>query len=255
MRVGPGASMPQTRRVAPVPYDRAGIVRRLSRRAKRFGPCALAGLAALVTACDSSTDPEDETAMSFFVTSVGPGNGANLGGVAGADAHCRRLAAAVGAGDRTWRAYLSTSAAGAQAAVNARDRIGNGPWYNAKQVLVARTLAELHADASGLTKETALTERGEVLTGVGDTPPVRHDILTGSRPDGTAFPGPEDRTCGDWTSTAGVGAGSAQVGHSDRRGTGGTAPTSWNSSHTTRGCGQQDLPVTGGAGLFYCFAL
>jgi hypothetical protein len=160
----------------------------------------------------------------------------------------------VGAGDRTWRAYLSTSAAGTQAAVNARDRIGNGPWYNARQVLIARTLAELHGEASGLTKETALTERGEVVTGVGDTPPVRHDILTGSQADGTAFPGTDDRTCANWTSTAAAGAGSAWVGHSDRRGTGGAAPTSWNSSHATRGCSQQDMVTTGGAGLLYCFA-
>ena len=239
MRVGPTAT-----------------ARRLAGRTMRLGSCTVFGAAAFLAACDdgSSTDPEDETAMSFFVTSVGPGNGGNLGGLAGADAHCRQLAAAVGAGYRTWRAYLSTGAASAQAAVNARDRIGDGPWYNAKRVLVARTLAELHADASGLTKETALTERGDVLTGVGDTPPVRHDILTGSQADGTAFPGTDDRTCGNWTSSAGAGVGSAQVGHSDRRGTGGAAPTSWNSSHTTRGCGQQDMPTTGGAGLFYCFA-
>ena len=227
------------------------------RRALHRSPTVMAAVTAavLVGGCDSSTDPEDdELAMSFFVTSAGPGNGANLGGLSGADAHCQRLAAAVGAGDRTWRAYLSTSAAGTQAAVNARDRIGNGPWYNARQVLIARTLAELHGEASGLTKETALTERGEVVTGVGDTPPVRHDILTGSQADGTAFPGTDDRTCASWTSTAAAGAGSAWVGHSDRRGTGGAAPTSWNSSHATRGCSQQDMVTTGGAGLLYCFA-
>jgi hypothetical protein len=216
----------------------------------------LAGMAAVLAAgCDDgSTNPADATRMSFFVTSAGPGNGGNLGGLAGADAHCRQLAAAVGAGDRTWRAYLSTSAASGQPAVNARDRIGEGPWYNAKRVLIARTLAELHAEAGALTKESALTERGDVVTGVGDTPPVRHDILTGSQADGTAFTGADDRTCGNWTSTAGAGVGSAQVGHSDRRGTGGAAPTSWNSSHATRGCAQQDMPTTGGAGLFYCFA-
>ena len=213
-----------------------------------------AAAAALAAACGrSSTDPDDRR-PSFFVTSAGPGNGGNLGGLAGADAHCRQLAEAAGVRDRTWRAYLSTSASGGQAAVNARDRIGNGPWYNINGALVANSVAELHGDAPGITKETALTERGTVVTGVGDTPPVRHDILTGSQADGTAFPGPDDRTCGNWTSSAGVGAGSAQVGHSDRRGTGGAAPTSWNSSHATRGCGQQDMPTTGGAGLLYCFA-
>ena len=215
---------------------------------------ALALLAAVGGACNDNdtTDPDQSTAMSFFVTSVGPGNGANLGGLAGADEHCRMLATAAGAGNRTWRAYLSTSPAGSQPAVHARDRIGAGPWYNAKGVLIASTVAELHADAPGLTKETALTERGDVITGVGDDPPIRHDILTGSLADGTAFMGEQDRTCGNWTSAA-VNA-SAQVGHSDRRGTGGNAPTSWNSSHASRGCGQQDLPATGGAGLFYCFA-
>ena len=192
--------------------------------------------------------------MSFFVTSAGPGDGANLGGLAGADASCQQLATAVGAGGRTWRAYLSTSAAGGQPAVNARDRIGQGPWYNVRGALVASSLAELHAEAAPrLTKETALTERGEVVTGVGDTPPVRHDILTGSQADGTAYPaGGTDLTCANWTSSAAEG--SAQVGHSDRRGTGGAAPTSWNSSHPSRGCGQQNLVSTGGAGLFYCFA-
>ncbi len=252
MRVGPVSQLSQPPRVAPrwKSWTMAGSH---VRRALRLGPTVLAGVA-LAAGCDSSTDPEDETAMSFFVTSAGPGNGGNLGGLPGADAHCRQLASAAGAGDRTWRAYLSTSAVSGQPAVNARDRIGNGPWYNARRVLIARTLSELHAEAGALTKESALTERGDVVTGVGDTPPVRHDILTGSHADGTAFTGTDDRTCGNWTSTAAAGVGSAQVGHSDRRGTGGAAPTSWNSSHATRGCGQQDMPTTGGAGLFYCFA-
>ena len=189
--------------------------------------------------------------MSFFVTSAGPGDGANLGGLAGADASCQQLATAVGAGGRTWRAYLSASAVDGQPAVDARDRIGQGPWYNVRGALVARTLAELHAEAPNLTKETALTERGDVVLGAGDTP-NQHDILTGSQADGTAFPAGEDRTCRNWTSNAADG--SAQVGHHDRRGTGGNPPNSWNSAHPSRGCGQANLRTTGGAGLFYCFA-
>jgi hypothetical protein len=188
--------------------------------------------------------------MSFFLTSAGPGNGANLGGLAGADGHCRTLAAAAGAGDRTWRAYLSTGASDSQAAVHARDRIGQGPWYNAKGVLVARTVADLHGESAALGKQTSLTERGEVVNGRGDTP-NRHDILTGSQLDGTAFSGAEDRSCANWTSG---GEGSAQVGHHDRQG-GGENPTSWNSAHASRGCSQENLRSTGGDGLFYCFAL
>jgi len=188
--------------------------------------------------------------MSFFLTSAGPGNGANLGGLAGADEHCRTLAAAAGAGDRTWRAYLSTSASDGQAAVHARDRIGQGPWYNAKGVLVARSVADLHGESAGLGKQTSLTERGEVVNGRGDTP-NRHDILTGSQLDGTAFSGTDDRSCANWTSG---GEGSAQVGHHDRQG-GGENPTSWNAAHPSRGCSQENLRATGGDGLFYCFAL
>lgn len=187
--------------------------------------------------------------MSFFITSAGPGNGANLGGLAGADQHCQRLAAAVGAAARTWRAYLSTSASGGQAAVNARDRIGRGPWYNARGTLVAQSVAELHGETNRLGKETSLNERGEVVSGRGDTP-NRHDILTGSQLDGTAFSGDADRTCRNWTSS---GEGSAQVGHHDRQG-GGANPTSWNSAHASRGCSQENLRSTGGDGLFYCFA-
>ena len=188
--------------------------------------------------------------MSFFVTSVGPGNGANLGGLAGADAHCRRLAEAAGRAGRQWRAYLSAVASGGQPAVNARDRIGSGPWYNARGVRVATNVAELHGEAPGLGKETSLNERGEIVAGRGDTP-NRHDILTGSREDGTAFTGTEDRTCANWTSAA---DGGAQVGHHDREG-GGQSPTSWNSAHESRGCSQEDLRSSGGDGLFYCFGL
>jgi hypothetical protein len=184
----------------------------------------------------------------FFVTSAGL-DGGNLGGLAGADAHCQALAKAEGSGDHTWRAYLSTSAANGQPAVNARDRIGNGPWYNAEGLLVAANLEELHGPESLVNKSTALTEKLDQVNGVGDRPNV-HDILTGSRPDGTAFEAGE-LTCGNWTSS---GAGRAQVGHHDRMGQGPGAD-SWNSAHATRGCRQEDLRTTGGSGLFYCFAI
>jgi hypothetical protein len=190
-----------------------------------------------------------DTGLSFFITSVGPGNGANLGGLAGADQYCQKLATAAGAGSRTWRAYLSTSASGGQPAVNARDRIGTGPWYNSKKVMIAKDAAELHGDKNNLTKETQLTEKGEIVNGRGDTP-NRHDILTGSQLDGSAFPPAADKTCGNWTSG---GEGSAQVGHHDRQG-GGENPTSWNSAHASKGCSQENLRGTGGDGLFYCFA-
>ena len=193
---------------------------------------------------------QDKGQLSFFITSAGPGNGANLGGLAGADAHCQKLAAAVNAGNRTWRAYLSTSASGSQAAVNARDRIGKGPWYNAKGERIAENLDELHSDTNNLTKQTQLTEKGEVVNGRGDKP-NRHDILTGSQLDGTAFPAGADKTCGNWTGAA---EGSAQVGHHDRQG-GGENPPSWNSAHGSSGCSQENLRGTGGDGLFYCFAV
>jgi len=189
--------------------------------------------------------------MSFFVGSAGSGKGGDLGGLEGADRICRTLAEAAGAGGKTWRAYLSTQGPGA---VNARDRIGAGPWVNAKGVVVAKDLAELHG-ANNLTKQTALNEKGEVVNGRGDTPNT-HDILTGSTPEGTAFPPDPDRTCSNWTSS---GAGAAMVGHSDRIGLNESAPMkSWNSSHPSRGpgggCTQDDLKSTGGAGLLYCFA-
>ena len=190
--------------------------------------------------------------MSFFVTSVGPGKGADLGGLAGADRHCQQLASAVGAGAKTWHAYLSTQGAGA---VNARDRIGKGPWMNAKGVTIAKDVAELHG-TNNLTKQTALTEKGDVNNGRGDTP-NRHDILTGSQADGTAFPDGQDRTCRNWTSSS---QGTAMVGHADRTGLSEDPPQkSWNSSHPSRGadggCSQADLRSTGGDGLIYCFAL
>jgi hypothetical protein len=193
---------------------------------------------------------QNESAMTFFVTSVGPGTGGNLGGLAGADAYCRKLALAVdkGAANRTWRAYLSVSATGRQLAVNARDRIGSGPWYNAKGVLIAQGLADLHGN-NKISKDTTLNEKGEVVSGRGDNP-NRHDILTGSNPDGTAASGGTDLTCQNWTSN---GAGAAQVGHHDRQGDGANG-SSWNSAHASSGCSQQALQSTGGDGLFYCFA-
>ncbi len=188
--------------------------------------------------------------MSFFVTSAGPGKGADLGGLAGADRHCQTLAAAAGAGKRTWRAYLSTSASGAAAAVNARDRIGRGPWRNANGAVIARDLEQLHT-ANSISMQTALTEKGDMVNGRGDTP-NRHDILTGSQADGRAFSGERDMTCGNWTRS---GEGSAMVGHHDRIGLGDDdASKSWNASHPSRGCSQEALRGTGGDGLYYCFA-
>jgi len=196
--------------------------------------------------------------MTFFITSAGPGKGGDLGGLAGADAHCQQLAAAAGAGGKTWRAYLSTQGDGA---VNAKDRIGNGPWQNAKGVVVATGVADLHSDNNKLSKQNSLSEKGEVVNGGGDTP-NRHDILTGSQADGTAFPAGDDRTCKNWTSST---EGAAMVGHHDRRGLRDDAPSkSWNTSHPSRelrdgsapghGCSQKALQGTGGDGLFYCFA-
>ncbi|WP_245576919.1 hypothetical protein [Kaistia adipata] len=194
-----------------------------------------------------------ESAMTFFVASAGPGKGADLGGLEGADKLCLTLAEKAGAGGKTWRAYLSTQEAGGVAAVNARDRIGPGPWQNAKGVVVAKDVAELHSAGNHLTKETALTETGAMVNGRGDKPNT-HDILTGSQPDGTAFPAGDDKTCGNWTKSGEEGA--AMVGHHDRKGLDESdAAKSWNSSHLSRGgCSQTALQGTGGAGLIYCFA-
>lgn len=209
------------------------------------------GLAVVLISCQSNKAMKDDgsPAMSFFLTSMGPGDGANLGGLAGADAHCKQLASTVGQGDREWRAYLSVVPMGGEAGVNARDRIGSGPWYNAKGVQVATSIANLHSDENNLTKESVLNEKGMVVNGRGDSP-NRHDILTGSQMDGTAFPPGEDSTCSNWTSN---GEGSARVGHHDRTG-GGEHPTSWHSAHGSRGCSQENLQGTGGDGLYYCFA-
>src|SRR6195952_423114 len=193
-------------------------------------------------------------ATTFFITSTGIGNGANLGGTAGADNYCQTLAQAAGAGAKTWHAYISTQAADGKPAVNARDRIGKGPWQNSKGVVVAKDVAELHS-ANNLTKQTSLSEKGDVINGRGDTP-NRHDVLTGSQPDGTAFAASDDRTCKNWTSST---QGSAMVGHADRIGLrDDDASKSWNSSPPSRGpdggCSQADLKSTGGDGLLYCFA-
>ena len=201
--------------------------------------CALGAYEALAQDADPRT--------SFFLTSVGPGKGADLGGLAGADQYCQNLAESVGVGNKTWHAYLTTTG---QGAVNARDRIGQGPWYNTKGVAVAQNVDDLHSDSNNLTKDTVLNEKGEVVKGRGDDP-NRHDVLTGSQLDGTAFVGDADTTCQNWTSS---GEGSAQVGHHDRIG-GGDHPESWNSAHPSRGCSQENLRGTGGDGLFYCFAI
>ncbi len=202
----------------------------------------LAVMAVVVLAAGVSAAHAQAPAMSFFITSAGPGNGANLGGLDGADAHCQALAEAAGAGAKTWRAYLSSEDE------DARDRIGDGPWYNAKGTLIATDLAALHGDANAINKQTGLTEAGAMVNGRGDSP-NRHDILTGSNADGTLAAG---KTCNDWTHS---GDGSAIVGHHDRIGLRDDAPSkSWNSSHGSRGCSQEALRGTGGDGLFYCFA-
>jgi hypothetical protein len=221
---------------------------------RKLSYLAAAGITvALLTACATSTGP---SSMSFFVTSAGSGKGADLGGLAGADAHCQRLAAAAGSSGKNWRAYLSTpptfasATAPAVAATHARDRVGAGPWFNAKGAMIARSVAHLH-DGNFISKETAIDERGNVIKGRGDTP-NEHDILTGSRSDGTAFAPQTDTTCKAWTSST---DGSAIVGHHDL-----TGPNtdnwakSWNFSHQSAGCSQEALIRTGGSGKFYCFA-
>jgi hypothetical protein len=219
---------------------------------KRGLPGTVVLTAALLVLIMASGALAQQRSMTFFVTSAGPGKGADLGGLAGADQHCQQLAQAAGAGSHTWRAYLSVTASGGAAAVNARDRIGQGPWRNAKGAVVAKSVADLHGPESNLTKQTALNEKGEFVNGRDDQPNV-HDILTGSQMDGRAFPpGDKDTTCGNWTMS---GEGSAVVGHHDRLGLrDDDASKSWNSSHATRGCSPDALKVTGGSGLFYCFA-
>ncbi|KAA2235503.1 hypothetical protein [Salinarimonas soli] len=208
----------------------------------------LASLAAAALLAAASPSLAQTADMSFFVSSAGSGKGADLGGLEGADRICQTLAEAAGSKGRTWRAYLSTQGAGA---VNARDRIGKGPWRNAKGAVIAKDVAELH-DGNNLTKDTALDERGEPVKGRGDQP-NEHDILTGTQADGTAFAAGEDRTCGNWTKSGADG--SAMVGHHDRRGLDEQPPAkSWNTSHPSRGCSQEGLRGTGGAGKIYCFA-
>jgi hypothetical protein len=204
-------------------------------------PIVLAAVAAATLAIAAPAVAQDAANMSFFITSAGPGDGANLGGLEGADAHCMKLAEAAGSTGHTWAAYLSAEG------VNAKDRIGTGPWQNFKGDVIATDVANLHSDTNNITKETALTETGAVVNGRGDDP-NQHDILTGSNADGTLAAG---QTCGDWTLN---GEGVAIVGHSDRMGLDDSAAAkSWNSSHPSRGCSQENLVGTGGAGLLYCF--
>src|ERR1700720_2003867 len=221
----------------------------------RFGLCASVVLTGSLAA-QAQQPPPQAPDMTFFVTSAGPGKGADLGGLEGADRHCQMLAQTVGAGGKTWHAYLSAQAAGTGQAVNARDRIGHGPWQNFKKEVVAQSVEDLHSDGNKLGMQASLTERGAMIPGVGYAP-NRHDALTGSQMDGRAFPPGEDRTCGNWTSST---RGGAMVGHIDRKGLRDDAASrSWNSSHPSRGpdgvCSQADLRSTGGDGLFYCFAV
>jgi hypothetical protein len=211
---------------------------------------ATTAAAALLVACNATGPSTAQNKTSFFVTSANSGKGADFGGLAGADRYCQSLAASVGAGGKTWRAYLSTNAAGGSPAANARDRIGNGPWYNVKGQLIASNVDELHG-TNNITKQTALTEKGDVISGRGD-PVNLHDILTGSSPDGRAVNDGKDNTCGNWTKS---GDGSAIVGHHDRMGLNESPPMkSWNSSHPTQGCSLDALKKTGGGGLLFCFA-
>jgi len=206
---------------------------------KTLGGIAALGIAILTVQPVNAQTPAE--GMSFFITSENPGNGANFGGITGADAHCQALATAVGSGRKTWRAYLSTTDG-----INARDRIGSGPWFNYAGVQVAANVSDLHSADNSLNKETGLSERGQVQNGVGDTP-NRHDLLTGSNADGTA----SDMTCNNWMGGEGA---TANVGHFDRMG-GGADPTSWNASHPSRGCTLDQLRASGGEGYLYCFAI
>jgi hypothetical protein len=213
---------------------------------------ASVAIAALCSgASQAQQQPPQSPNMSFFVTSIGPGKGADLGGLEGADQYCQTLAQRAGAGGKTWRAYLSSNAARQGGALNARDRIGNGPWQNFKGVVVAQNVDDLHSDNNKLSAENSLTERGTMVSHTGMSPNW-HDVLTGSQPDGRAFPANMNLSCNNWTSST---FGSAMVGHIDRNG-GVITPfvKSWNAAHMSRSCSQPDLIATGGNGLFYCFA-
>ncbi|CAN5901387.1 hypothetical protein BH11PSE8_BH11PSE8_43620 [soil metagenome] len=221
------------------------------RRSIQLSLLAVATATVGVLAACGGMPGSSKSAMTFFVSSKGAGDGANLGGLTGADKQCQSLATAAGAGDHTWHAYLSQQATATVPAINARDRIGNGPWKNAKGVVIASDVASLHSAANNINKQTALTERGEIVNGRGDTPNT-HDILTGSQPDGTVIAGNVNSTCGNWTQN---GEGSAMLGHHDKTGLDESVPAkSWNSSHLSRGCSNDALKATGGAGLLYCFA-
>jgi hypothetical protein len=226
----------------------------LQKQAGKFHTLSALALALTLGGAHAQSDPQH---MTFFVTSVGIGNGGDLGGLEGADQHCQKLATAVGAGAHVWHAYLSTQAPKLTdlSAVNARDRIGNGPWQNAQGVVIAHNLEELHSNGNNITKLTSLDEAGHPVNGRTETP-NKHDMLTGSRPDGTAFPGAPfpDMTCGNWTHSSAEG--SAMLGHHDRIGPANVAwASSWNSTHPTLGCSQEKIRPTGGDGLFYCFAV
>jgi len=221
----------------------------------KAGKMCIVASVALVCLSVTAVSHAQQASMTFFITSAGPGKGGDLGGIEGADRHCQSLAQAAGAGSRTWRAYLSTQGAGGTPAINARDRIGRGPWQNARGEVIAQSVDDLHSPNNKISKQTALNEKGEPVNGRGDTP-NRHDILTGSQPDGRAFAAGDDRTCGNWTKST---QGAAMVGHHDRMGLRDDEPSkSWNSSHPSRGpdggCSQADLRSTGGDGLLYCFA-
>lgn len=217
----------------------------------RLSLVASVALGALVGSAQAQQQPPQSPNMTFFVTTAGPGKGGDLGGLAGADEHCQRLATAAGAGSKTWRAYLSSNQAMQGGPVNARDRIGKGPWQNFKGTVIATSIEDLHSDNNKLGFENSLTERGTVVSGVGYTPNW-HDVLTGSQMDGTAWPGNMNLTCNNWSSST---FGSATVGHIDRRGGQNTVfQRSWNAAHMSRSCSQPDLIATGGNGLFYCFA-
>ncbi|RST53611.1 hypothetical protein [Variovorax sp. MHTC-1] len=219
-------------------------------RRRSLSLVAMAVAAIGLVAC-SGMSRAPQSKMSFFVTSANPGKGADFGGLAGADRYCQSLAASAGAGGRSWRAYLSSSAMAGSPAVNARDRIGNGPWFNAKGEQIASSVDDLHGTGNKLSKQTALTEKGQIVSGGGDAVNL-HDILTGSSTEGRAVSSDKDTTCGNWTKS---GDGSAIVGHHDRRGLDDSPPAkSWNSSHATQGCSMDALKRTGGGGLLYCFA-